>query len=178
MSTESVVQEVEDRRTVVMYKVLQDLQEAHYNRLYALTRSSRVRFQMKCCNMVAALAASAALAGLFSSAGGMWLFVWKGLTGVAAVLAAVGPVLGWDAYAAQMEKSAMGHSMLADRFRVLLSDLRLSPLDDSHEARLRDLYELRNAMSSLDEAPDEATQAQCWRKTLEQIPSEGAWDRI
>jgi hypothetical protein len=109
---------------------------------------------------------------------GLGPLVWQALTGLAALSAAVVPILGLDVKASQMEKAALGHSILKDRLHRLLSDLKLSELDDSHLARDREIESVGSALVSLDEPPSERLREKCWKRTLEEFPSDKAWTLV
>jgi hypothetical protein len=162
-----------------MTRLFFDLQIARFNELYYQKRSAFFRKWAKRANVVSALAASLVLANLLTGPGtpllGLGPLVWQILTGMAALSAAVGPVLGlWDK-ASQMDRAALGHSIVKDRIRRLLVELKLSDLQDSHLDRDREIDAVRSALSPLDEPPSEKLREICWEKTLEEFPSEKAW---
>lgn len=112
-------------------RLFRELQVARFNELYYQRRSDWFRRLATAANVISAVAASAALASLLAANGqlfGWGPIVWQVLTGIAAISAAVGPVLGLDVKASQMEKAALGHSILRDRLYRLLGDLKVSDL--------------------------------------------------
>ncbi len=170
----------ESRRGELMSRLFRQLQEVRFNELYYQTRSSWLRHWSITSNIVAALSASAALAGLLKNNDPMgWgPIVWQGLTLLAALSAAIGPVLGWENRAARLEKAALGYSIVRDRIRRLLHDLKLSELDESHLAREMEIEGFRGALAALDEPPSERTRRKCWDRTLEELPSDKAWTLV
>ena len=94
----------------------------------------------------------------------VWLLA--GLSGAAAITAALGPVLGLEAKAVQFEKAAMGHCIVRERILRLLNDLKISDLDESHEARDREVDAFRTALSALDEPAHERVKARARQGTL------------
>src|ERR1700687_4949548 len=117
-----------------MTRLFRELQIARFNQLYYQKRACWYRRLATGANVVAALAASAVLARLLAGDKlfGWGPIVWQALTGIAAVSAAIGPILGFDGKASQMEKAALGHSILLDRLHQLLRDLKLSDLEQLH----------------------------------------------
>jgi len=167
----------ESQRGELMTRLFRQLQEVRFNELYYQTRSSVLRRWSIGSNIVAALSASLALAGLLKE-GDLWGWgsaAWKILTLLAALSAAIGPVLGWEHRAAQLEKAALGYSIVRDRIRLLLQDLKLSDLNDEHLAREQEIEGFRCALAALDEPASEATKRRCWNRTLEELPSDKAW---
>jgi hypothetical protein len=77
-----------------------------------------------------------------------------------------------------MEKAAFGQSILKDRLHRLLSDLKSSPLEESHRARDLEIDAFGSALSALDEAPSERLAEKCWQRTLEEYPPEKAWTLV
>lgn len=161
-----------------MTRLFREFQLARFNQLYYQKRAARLRTLNTGANIIAALASSAVLAGLLADGSGFGSILWKILTGIAATSAAIGPVLGLDEKAAQMEKAALGHSILFDRLRRLLSDLKLSDLAESHLAREQELDSVSSALSSLDETPSDKLLAKCWKQALDEFPSEQAWNLV
>lgn len=164
-----------------MTRLFSELQIARFNELYYQRRAAWFRRLATGANIISALAASAVLASLLASDSklfGWGPVVWKILTGVAAASAAIGPILGLDIKASQMEKATLGHSILKDRLHRLLSDLKLSDLEESHHARDKEIDAFRSALADLDEAPSEKLREECWKRTLEEYPSERAWTLV
>ena len=164
-----------------MTRLFRELQIARFNELYYPRRADWFRRLATTANIISALAASAVLASLL--AGNSKLFgwgpiVWQLLTGIAAASAAIGPVLGLDVRASQMDKAALGHSIVRDRLHRLLSDLKTSSLDESHVARDREIDAFRSALAALDEVPSEKLREECWKRTLEEYPPEKAWTLV
>jgi hypothetical protein len=172
----------DSKRGELMTRLFRELQVARFNELYYQRRSAWFRFQATSANVIAALAASVVLANLLASNNnklfGWGPLVWQVLTLLAAIFAAVGPVLGFENKIGQMEKAALGHSILKDRLQRLLSDLKGSELKESHLARDREIDAFGSALTSLDEAPSERLREQCWKETLEEYPSDQAWSLV
>jgi hypothetical protein len=169
-----------DLRSELMTRLFSELQTARFNELYYQRRASFFRGLSIGANIVSALTASAALASLLADANqsGWGPLLWKSLTGVAAISAAVGPVLGLDSKASQMEKAALGHSVIKDRVRRLLSDLKVSDLEESHLARDREIDSFRSALTPFDESPSDRVREECWKQTEEELPSDKAWTLV
>lgn len=132
-------------------------------------------------NIVAAIAASAVLAHLLQESGslfGLGPKVWLLLTGIAALSAAVGPVLGLESKATQLEKAAFGHGVIRGRIHALLNDLKLAELDEAHIARSKEIEALRTALVAFDEKAAERVKKECWDQTLRELPSESAWTLV
>src|ERR1700735_5672235 len=123
----------ESRRDEIMERLFTDLQVAYFNQLYYQSRAKSVKRMIRWANVVAALSASVALTTLLKDAGAVGFLV--GLMVLAAISAAVAPVLGLEDKYAQLEKAALGHTIVKDRLRGLLRDLKLSDLNESFEAR-------------------------------------------
>jgi hypothetical protein len=172
---------LDSKRGELMTRLFRDLQVARFNELYYQRRAHLFRFWATGANVISALAASAVLASLLASDNklfGWGPIVWKMLTGVAAASAAIGPILGLEIKASQMEKAALGHSILKDRIRRLLSDLKGSDLHESFIARDKEIDAFASALAALDEAPSEKLREKCWNETLEEYPSEKAWTLV
>jgi hypothetical protein len=168
----------ESRRGELMTRLFLELQIARFNELYYQRRSRWMRRWAVGANIVAAISASAVLASLLKDGFGYGPALWQVLTGIAALSAAIGPTLGWETQASQLEKAALGHSILRERIRRLLNDLKLSSLDASHEARDEEIDAVRLALTPLDEPPHERLKEKCWRQTLREFPSEQAWTLV
>ncbi len=162
-----------------MTRLFGELQTARFNELYYQQRSAFFKKWARRASILSALAASFVLANLLTGPGnqlfGFGPLIWQLLTLMATLAAAVGPVLGLGEKAAQMDKAALGHALVKDRVRRLLTDLKLSDLDDSHVARDREIDAIRSALSALDEPPSEKVREACWEKTLAEFPSDKAW---
>ncbi len=126
------------RRQEVMERLFTDLQVERFNQLYYQTRARKTKSLITFANVVAALAASAAFTGFFRGSAGLWQFTLQSLMVIAAISAAVGPVLGLESKFSQLERAALGHAIAKDRIWSLLRDLKVSEIDDTHEARERD----------------------------------------
>ena len=164
-----------------MTRLFSELQIARFNELYYQRRAQWFRRLATGANIISALAASAVLASLLASDSKLFGWgpaVWKILTGIAAASAAIGPILGLDVKASQMEKAALGHSILKDRLHRLLSDLKGSDLEESHLARDNEIEALGSALAALDEAPSERLRQKCWNQTLEEYPPDKAWTLV
>ena len=170
----------ESRRGELMTRLFRELQVARFNELYYQKRASWFRGLATSANIIAALASSAVLTSLLSNGNlfGWGPIVWQVLTAIAAVSAASVPFCGLDGKASQMEKAALGHSILKERLRRLLGDLKLSDLENSHVAREEEIGAFRSALTSLDESPSDRLREQCWKRTLEEFPSEQAWNLV
>jgi hypothetical protein len=170
------------RRDELMARLFSNLQIARYNELYYSRKSATMRQFSTWSGIISALTASAVLVGMLkdgSAAGSKFAFVvWQFLTGVAAVSAAIRPILGFDSKAIQFDKAAMGHGIVKERLRRLLNSLKLSDLDDSHLVREEEIESFRMALSALDDAGDDDLKEKCWKKTLTELPSEQAWNLV
>jgi len=171
----------ESRRGELMTRLFSDLQIARFNELYYQRRAEWMRLLSTGANTISAIAASAVLANLLKGGNSLFGFgpaVWQLLTGLAALFAAVGPVLGLGTRATQLEKAAFGHGVVRGRIHVLLNDLKMAELDETHIARSREIEALRTALSALDERGSERVKRQCWDQTLREFPSESAWTLV
>ncbi len=172
----------ESRRAEIMTRLFKDLQIARFNELYYQKRSASLRNWTKGANIVSSLAASLVLGSLLTGPGspllGFGPIAWQILTLLAALSAAASPALGLSEKASQMERAALGHSIIKERIRRLLSDLKVSELKDSHVGRDEEINAMRLALSPLDELPSMKLREKCWERTLEEIPSEKAWSII
>jgi hypothetical protein len=174
----------DSKRGELMTRLFRDLQIARFNELYYHRRADRFRRLGTAANIISALAASAVLASLLATTSNNnklvdWgPIVWKTLTFIAAISAAVGPVLGLEIKAIQMEKAALGHSILRDRLHRLLCDLKGSDLEESHLARDKEIDAFGSALAALDEAPSEKLREECWNRTLEEYPPGKAWTLV
>ena len=163
------------RRDEVMQRLFTDLQVERFNQLYYQKRAKTTKFRITSANVIAAIAASAAFTGLLKSGPGLSLLVFQGLMLVAAISAAIGPVLGLEEKYAQLERAVLGHAILKDRVWCLLRDLKLSEIDDSHEAREREIAAFRDALSALDEEPHDSVRRDCWEEVERELPADRAW---
>ena len=163
------------RREEVMQRLFTDLQVERFNQLYYQKRARTIKRLITSANIVAAVAASAALTGLLKNGQGVWLVVFQVLMAVAAVSAAIGPVLGLEEKYSQLERAVLGHSIIKDRIWSLLRDLKLSDIDESHEAREREIAAFRNALSALDEEPHDSVRRACWEEVEHELPANRAW---
>lgn len=168
----------QSRREEVMERLFIDLQRERFNQLNYQTRSSSVKRMSTWSNVIAALAASAALTGLLTGAGGIGPRVMQVLVGLAAISAAIGPVLGLENKASQLERAALGHAIVKDRLWSLLRDLKLSDIDDTHEARIGEIAAFSDALTALDEEPHESVKRSCWATVERELPAEQAWSII
>lgn len=171
----------ESRRGELMTRLFHDLQIARFNELYYQRRAAWMRFLSTSANIVSAVAASAVLAHLLKEGDSLFGFgpvAWQLLTGLAALSAAVGPVLGLDGKAIQLDKAAFGHGVIRGRIHALLNDLKMAELDETHIARSKEIEALRTALSALDEPGSERVKERCWDQTLREIPSESAWTLV
>ena len=162
-----------------MARLYGDLQIARFNQLYYQQRAEKMRRISIGANSVSAIAASAVFAGLFRDGSFAYAtIVWQGLTALAALCAALSPVLGLESKASQFEKAALGHGIVHDRVKRLLSDLKLSEGTRAHEVRDAEIDAFRASLAALDESPSESLRDACWKKTLEEYPSERAWSIV
>lgn len=172
----------DSRRAATMTRLFAELQIARFNELYYQRRSAFFKKWAKRANIVSALAASIVLAKMLTAQDGMFFgfgpVLWQAITGLAALSAAIGPVLGLGDKAAQMEKAALGHAIVKDRIRRLLNDLKVSEIDASHLGRDSEIEAMRSALAPLDEPPVDTLREECWEMALQEYPSEGAWSLI
>lgn len=165
-------------RSEVMEHLFTDLQISRFNQLYYQTMADRQKRFIKASNIVAALAASAALAGLLRDRGGAGLLVFQILMGIAAVSAAVSPILGLEDKYPQFSRAAMGHAIAKDRIWALLRDLKVSDFDETHAAREREINAFRDALVVLDERANRSVKESCWSQVERELPAEKAWSII
>jgi hypothetical protein len=176
--------EAESRRAVtslrdeVMERLFTDLQIERFNQLYYQTRAKRTKRYIALANIIAALAASAALTGLLKVGNGPWPVILQILMAVAAVSAAVSPVLGLESKYSQLERAALGHAIAKDRLWCLLRDLKLSDIDVSHTARESEIGAFRDALTALDEDPHDSVRKACWEQVERELPADKAWTII
>jgi tRNA A-37 threonylcarbamoyl transferase component Bud32 len=86
--------------------------------------------------------------------------------------------LGLEEKYSQFERAALGHTIAKDRIWCLLRDLKLSDIEDSHEAREREINAFRDALSALDEEPHDSVKRACWEEVERELPSDKAWTII
>lgn len=179
MSSSTVLPPVqESRRGQFMTRAFSDYQVARFNELYYQRRAAGTRTLITLANVLSALSASAVLASLLKDGFGLGPLVWQALTGLAACSALV-PVIGFEAKATQFERAELGYGLVRARLRDLLRDLKLADLDETHFAREREIAAVRDSLAALDAEPTKRQLSeQCWRQTLEEIPSESAWDNL
>ena len=168
--------EKESRRDEVMEHLFTDLQVEEFNHRYYQARGKTVKRLITLANVVAALSASAVLVGLLKQYGGEPILLL--LTGVAAISSAIGPVLGLEVKYSRLEQAALCHAIAKDRIWSLLRDLKLSDLDDTHEAREREIAAFRDSLTALDEAPHDSVRRSCWAAVEREIPADKAWTII
>jgi hypothetical protein len=164
------------RRAEIMERLFTDLQVARFNQLYYQARAKSVKRLITAANVIAALAASAAFTGLLRQGGTAWLL--QLLMVVAALFAAINPVLGLEDKYSGLERAGLGHAIARDRIWNLLRDLKLSELDDAHEAREREINAFRDALSALDEEPHDSVRRSCWDEVERELPADKAWTLI
>lgn len=162
-------------RAEVMERLFMDLQVEYFNRLYYQTRASAIKFWITAFNVIAALSASVAFTGLLRAWGEVPLVI---LMGLAAISAAIGPVLGLESLYSQLDKAALGHSIAKDRIWSLLRDLKLSEITDSHEAREGEISAFRDSLCALDEKPHDSVRRSCWEKVQRELPVEKSWEIV
>lgn len=161
-----------------MERLFTDLQVERFNQLYYQRRARTIKAFITLSNVIAALAASAALTGLLKGGNAVLPIVLQILMGVAAISAAVSPVLGLEARFSQLERAALGHGIARDRIWSLLRDLKLSDLEESHEAREREIAAFRDVLSALDEEPHDSVRKSCWEEVERELPADKAWTII
>ncbi len=166
------------RRDEVMQGLFADLQIARFNELYYRRRANTTKHLITFANIIAPLAASAALAGILENGPGIGAVALRIVMGVAAITAAVAPGLGLEAKYAQFEKAALGHEIVRTRLGSLLRDLKLSELGDDHEARAKEIDMFRESLLALDEAPHESVSRSCWEQVEREFPADKAWTII
>jgi len=164
------------RRQEIMERLFTDLQVERFNQLYYQSRADSAKFWITVTNVTAALAASAAFTGLLKSSGHAGLLT--ALTAIAAVSAAVSPVLGLEDKYSRLERAAMGHTIAKDRIWALLRDLKVSELDESHEARENEISAFRDSLSTLDGKPRDSLRRKCWETVEAELPADKAWTII
>lgn len=96
----------------------------------------------------------------------------------AALCAAVGPVLGLEEKSSRLDQAALGHAIAKDRIWSLLRDLKLSDINDTHEARGAEITALGDALTALDEESHDSLRRSCWEETQRELPAEKAWTII
>lgn len=163
-----------------MMRWFSDLQTARLNEIYYQRRAAAVRRLSWRCNVAASIAASSAVAGglaAFPIPGIKWILA--GLALVAALLAAVVPVMGLEDEASRLEKAAMGWSLVFSRLRRLLGDLKGSELSPEHLGREAELDALRLFVYALDQQPSDTPLVKTsWDQVLRELPSEQAWTLV
>ena len=166
---------VQSRRDLLMMRLFGDLQIVRFNEIYYHRRAVSLRKFSIGSSVLATLASSAVLCGLISGAP-LGAIAWKILTGVAAISAAMGPIFQLDSKAALFEKAALGYSIVRDRLKHLIQDLKMSSLDETHIARDVEISALRDALAALDEAPGpNRIREQIWNQVMGEYPSDQAW---
>ena len=161
------------RRQEVMERLFTDLQVARLNQLYYRARAKRLKRAIMLANVIAALSASAAFTQLLRNSGNS--LPLQILVLIAAVSAAIVPVLSLEDKYSALEKAALGHTIAYDRIWSLLRDLKLNEIDDAHEAREREINAVRDALSALDEDPHNALRRTCWEEVERELPADKAW---
>jgi|SRR5208282_418908 len=177
MQTQTVAESA-PLREELMERLFMDMKVERFNELYYQIRAKTTKHLITSANIVAALAASTALTGMLRNGPGASLIAFQLLMAVAAVSAAVGPLMGLESSYARLEKAALGHQIARGRLWSLLRDLKLSDLDGSHEARANEIGAFLDALSALDEAPRERVRRSCWEKVEREYPAEKAWTII
>lgn len=166
-----------ERRTEVMTRLFTAYQVERFNELYYQKRASQVRKQAMWAKVASALAASAALTSLLAGSP-LGTTILQLLTAIAAISAAIGPLLGWDSKVSQLERAMLGHAIAKDRLRNLLRDLKLSELTEAHQAREAEIVALRDALTAFDEPPNQSVRDTCWKQVEKDLPSDQAWSLI
>jgi hypothetical protein len=164
------------RRAELMERLFTDLQVSRFNQLYYQTRAKSVKRLITSANIIAALAASVAFTSLLRAGGTDWLL--QPLMVLAAIFAAISPVLGLEDKYSRLERAGLGHAIAKDRIWSLLRDLKLSEIDDTHEARAHEINAFRDALSALDEEPHDSVRRSCWEEVERELPAEKAWTII
>ena len=177
MSTAILPPLPQTQREELMTRLFSDLQIARFNEVYYQKRATTMRRFSNGANIVAAISSSAVLVGLFSTVP-FGVLALKLMTGVAALTAAIGPVLNWSSSASQFEKAALGHGIIRDRLRSILNDLKLNDLEDSHLARRTEISSFSSALTALDEPARDSLRESAWKQVMEELPSERAWDLV
>ena len=161
------------RRQEVMARLFTDLQIARFNQLYYQARAKSTKRAIMASNILAALSASVAFTQLLRNSG--TLLPLQILTLVAAISAAVVPVLSLEDKYSALERAALGHTIAKDRIWALLRDLKLNEIDEGHEAREREINAFRDALSALDEDPHNSLRRKCWEEVERELPADKAW---
>jgi hypothetical protein len=171
------------RRAQFMMRLFSDLQTARYNELYYQKRADSMRCWVLRMNMFSALASAGALVTIIGAMPETLgfkpgPFIAGCLTVGAAICAAIGPVLGLESKATQLEKAGFGYCVVRSRLKRLLNTLQLEDLESSHIARDEEITAFREALSALDEAGVEKVKGDAWKQTLSELPSDSAWSAI
>jgi ABC-type multidrug transport system fused ATPase/permease subunit len=174
----AIAVEPASQRQEVMERLFTDLQRERLNVLYYQARAAAVRRWIIRANIVAALAASTALGTILKSSAGAGAAVLWVLTGLAAVSAAIVPILSLADKYARLEQAARGHTLAYERLFSLLRDLKLSEVGEAHIAREKEIEALRESLSALDEKTHERLLRSCWARVEKEIPAENAWTII
>ena len=165
----------QSRRDLLLSRLFTELQIVRFNEIYYHKRAATMHRLSLGSNILATVASSTALFGLLSGFP-IGALAWKILTAVAAISAVLGPVFQLEPKAAQFEKAALGHSIVRDRMKRLIQDLKMSPLEETHVARNDEITALRDALAALDEPPGATRlKEQVWKQVLEEYPSDQAW---
>ena len=162
-------------RVEVMERLFTDLQVERFNQLYYQKRAKRVKRLITLANAIAALSASGALIGLLTTGPGVLPTLWKVLVGIAAISAAVSPLLELDTKFSRLEQAALGHTIAKDRLWQLLRDLKISEIEETHKAREAEIGAFRDALGALDEDPHDSVRRSCWEEVEREFPAEKAW---
>jgi hypothetical protein len=169
---------VDARRDEIMYCLFADLQKARFNELYYRNRAASLRRWSNLSSIISALTASSVLAGMLKEGTVGASVIWMLLTLAAVVTAAANPVLQWNTRAARLEQAALGHGLIHNRVHELLRDLKLSELNESHEARMREINAFGDGLAALDEKPVQRVINKCWEQALREYPADQAWTAV
>ena len=160
-------------------RLFNEMQVARFNVIYYQTRASRMRQYSTWSNVLATVTSSVAFVGLFSASTDLGTNALKGLTAFAAIAALLGPVLHWDSKGSQFDRAALGHSIIMDRLRLLLSDLKVSDaVEPQHQSRIAEIEALRGALTALDEPGKNRVKLKAWKQAEEELPTSHAWDLV
>lgn len=166
-------------RDAMMIRIFREMQEARFNQIYYQRQTVRLRWMIRGSGCVAAIAASAALASQVQT--GLWgvgSAVWSLITLIAAALAAISPLMGWDGDATKAEQAAFGHGLVCERLKRLLGDMKMTEFETDHAARAGEIDALRGSLSGFDNPPDPKSINSSYEQMMAEYPSEKAWDSL
>lgn len=143
----------------------------YYGRRASVLATQHRRFEI-----IAAVAASTTLGGLLSaSAASHWM--WIVISGLAALAAAISPVLKLGERVAEMEKLHFAYTQVFYSVDQLVNDIRANDgLDDGLRHAARVLFQQYSSLGPQDEIdPNPALLAEAQSAVEKQFPAEGYW---